>query len=344
MPTLFKQPHSPYWYAYYTVDGKRYRISTKTSNKKEAEKTLVLIAEKINKGDISLQQKISNSAFIDRYLVYSQNHKANASYIRDKQVINIFFNMFLLSFKRIKPFQIEEYINNRVKQKKKHSTINREIGILKAMFNKAINWGYISQSPMKNVKNLPDTTKKLPRFLSVDEIKAVFAECSLWLYNIVATLILTGIRIGELINLTWNDINFNQQRIHIQSKDGWSPKTYQIRTIPMHPAFVNILKKLPKNTKYVFMSPEGCKLNSRNLQRRHFRKITKKLKLKDVTIHTLRHTFASHLIMKGVDILTVSKLLGHANTKTTEIYSHIAPDHFQAAINQFSSLALPFKK
>ena len=108
----------------------------------------------------------------------------------------------------------------------------------------------------------------------------------------------------------------------------------------MHPAVIDILKKLPKNTKYVFMSPEGCKINSHNLQRRYFAKITKKLKLKGVTIHTLRHTFASHLVMKGVDLLTVSRLLGHSNTKTTEIYSHIAPDHLQSAIDRFPTINL----
>ncbi|MFA5780106.1 MAG: tyrosine-type recombinase/integrase [Elusimicrobiota bacterium] len=345
MPTLFKQSHSPYWYISYIVDGRRHKISTKTSNRVNAEKTLHSLADKINRNDFFVQEEISNEEFVEKYLLYSQNHKSKGTYERDRTVINSFFKIFDLSFCKIKPIHIEEYINNRIKAKKKHSTINREFTVLKAMFNKAIHWGYISQNPAKNIKKLPDTTKKLPRFLTIDEIKMVLAECSSWLYNIVVCLILTGMRVGELINLTWNDINFKQQRIHIQSKDGWTPKTYEIRTIPMHPMVIDILKKLPKNTKYVFTSPEGHKLIGGNLQKRYFKKITNKLGLKDATIHTLRHTFASHLVMKGVDILTVSKLLGHSDIKTTMIYSHIAPDHLHAAVNLFPTQdLLPYSK
>lgn len=321
----------------YIIDGKRHKISTKTSNKVNAEKTFHSLADKINRNDFFVQEEISNEEFIKKYLLYSQNHKSKGTYERDRTIITAFFKMFDLLFRKIKAIHIEEYINNRIKAKKKHSTINREFTILKAMFNKAIHWGYLSQNPTKNIKKLPDITKKLPRFLSLEEINAVLKECPSWFYNIIVTLILTGIRIGELVNLTRNDINFKQRRIHIQSKDGWTPKTYEIRTIPMHPLVMDILKKLPKNTKYVFTSPKGHKLIGGNLQKRYFKKITNKLGLKDVTIHTLRHTFASHLVMKGVDILTVSKLLGHSDIKTTMIYSHIAPDHFHTAINLFPS-------
>lgn len=345
MPELFKQSKSPYWYIDYFANGKEHRISTKTTNKKEAEAQLHDIADKINKGHSFSPQKTTTAQFIEKYLIYSQNHKSHHRYKMESFVINRFFkdrkDVFL---KNIHPLYVEEYVNERIKSGVKNATVNSDITIIRAIFNQAIRWKYLVENPASSVKKLPDITKKLPRFLDANEINAVMAECSPWLYDIVVTLILTGMRIGELVNLTWNDINFKQQRIHIQSKDDWTPKTYQIRTIPMHPVVADILQKLPKNKKYVFTSPEGCKINKRNLQRRNFNKIIKKLGLKDVTIHTLRHTFASHLIMKGVDMLTVSKLLGHSDIKTTQIYSHIAPDHLQGAINQFSSLPLTFNR
>jgi site-specific recombinase XerD len=334
MPTLFQKPNSPYWYIHYRKDGKQHRRSTKTTNKKEAEAQLHSIADKINRNEFFTQEEISAPQFAEKYLLYSQNHKSKSTYQRDKTIINYFFKKYPLPLKKFRTTHIEEFINSRIQSGIKHGTINRELGAIGAMFNKAIKWKHLKENPAKDVKKLPDTTKKLPRFLTVDEFNAVLDECSPWLYNIIATLIATGTRIGELINLTWDDINFKQRRIHIQSKDDWHPKTYEIRTIPMHPEVFNILQKLPKDKKYVFTSAEGYKINSRNLQRRHFRRITKKLKFKDVTIHTLRHTFASHLVMKGVDILTVSKLLGHSNTKTTEIYSHIAPEHLQVAVDR----------
>lgn len=339
MPTLLKKSNSPYWYIDYSADGKEHRISTKTTNKKVAEEQLHAIADKINKDELFLPQKITAAQFIEKYLIHSQNHKAHDTYKMETYVINRFFkDKQDILLKKINPMYIEEYVNVRIKSGVKNTTVNSDITILKVIFNQAIKWQYLTKNPVGSIKKLPNITKKLPRFLSADEIDSVMAECSPWLYDIVVTLILTGMRIGELVNLTWNDINFEQQRIHIQSKDDWTPKTYQIRTIPMFPAVLDILKRLPKNAKYVFTSPEGCKINKRNLQRRQFGKITKKLKLKNVTIHTLRHTFASHLVMKGVDLRTISQLLGHSNTKTSEIYSHIAPDHLKNAINQFALL------
>ncbi|MFA5790578.1 MAG: tyrosine-type recombinase/integrase [Caldisericia bacterium] len=345
MPELLKKPNSPYWYIDYFADGKRHRISTKTTNKKVAEAQLHAIADKINKDELFLPQKITATQFIEKYLIYSQNHKAHDTYKMETYVIDRFFkdkkDIFL---KKINPMHIEEYVNGRINAGVKNTTANSDITILKVIFNQAIKWEYLNKNPVDSIKKLPNITKKFPRFLSVDEIDSVLAECSPWLYNIVVTLILTGMRIGELVNLTWNDINFERHRIHIQSKDNWTPKAYQIRAIPIFPAVLDVLKRLPKNTKYVFMSSEKCKINKRNLQRRQFGKITKKLKLKDVTIHTLRHTFASHLAMKGVDLRTISQLLGHSNTKTTEIYSHIAQSHLDGAINQFASLPAAFNR
>lgn len=345
MPELFKRPESPYWFIRYSVDGKQKKISSKTTNKKEAEAQLHAIADKINKGKSFLPQKVTTAQFIEKYLIYSQNHKSHDTYKMDTFVINRFFkdkkDIFL---KSIHPLYIEEYVNERIKSGVKNATVNSDIIILKAIFNQAIRWKYLAENPAGDIKKLPNITKKLPRFLSTDEINSVLVECSSWLYDIVVILILTGMRIGELVNLTWNDINFGQQRIHIQSKEGWTPKTYQIRTITMHPVVLDILKSRPKKTKYVFTSHENCKINKRNLQRRDFNKIIKKLGLKGVTIHTLRHTFASHLIMKGVDLRTVGEFLGHSSTKTTEIYSHLAPEHKQAAMQQFSSLPLTFNR
>lgn len=334
MPTLFKSSKSPYWYIHYVEDGKQYRRSTKVTNKNEAENILHEIIAKVNRGDTFVQEDILSSQFIEKYLLYSQNHKSKSTYQRDKTIVNCFFRSITRPLKKIKATHAEEFINNRIKAGIKYGTINREIGALKAMFTQAIKWKHLQENPMKYIKKLPDTTKKLPRFLSAEEIIKVLDMCNVWLYKIVVTLIATGMRIGELANLTWDDINFKQQRIHIQSKTDWHPKTYEIRTIPIHPTIYNILQKLPKNKQYVFTSPGGHKIISGNVQKRYFKKITAKLKLKDVTIHTLRHTFASHLVMRGVDLRTVSELLGHASTKTTEIYSHVAPEHSKAAIER----------
>mgnify|MGYP001603806763 CR=1 FL=1 len=176
MPTLFKQPHSPYWHASYIVDGKRHKLSTKTTNKQKAEKVLHSIADKINKGNFFLQEEISNKEFAEKYLLYSQNHKSRSSFNTDKTITTRFFSKFNQPLKKIKPIHIEEFINLEIKKKKKNSSINRAIDVLKAMFNKAVQWNYLSNNPAKNIKKLPDTTKKLPRFLTTSKEPCASAQ------------------------------------------------------------------------------------------------------------------------------------------------------------------------
>lgn len=127
-------------------------------------------------------------------------------------------------------------------------------------------------------------------------------------------------RKGELQNLTWNGVDFVNRLILVRPNGTWIPKTWEIRDVPMHPSVYSALKKLPRLSEWVFTTKTGKQL----LQpRRAFLRICRKLGITGVTLHTLRHTFASHLLTKkGVDIVTVSHLLGHKKIETTMIYPH----------------------
>jgi len=147
-------------------------------------------------------------------------------------------------------------------------------------------------------------------------------------------------RKAELEYLEWVDIDFSRRKIKIRRKEDWQPKTGE-REIPIGDALLALLRELKrKNAKsiksnYVFCAPDGGRLRTK--LREKLIQIATKAGIEDLTrVHTLRHTFASHLVMSGVDLPTVMKLMGHSDIQTTMIYAHLAPDHLADAVNKLS--------
>jgi integrase len=175
---------------------------------------------------------------------------------------------------------------------------------------------------------------KPPRFLTEAECKLLLENCGEALYPIFYAFLHTGIRLDELRNLEWSDIDLRNRKIHIRQKVKWAPKGRN-REIPVTNELAVILKGLKRKSvsSYVFENPGGGILKRK--LRRDLMKISAACGFPDVTkIHSLRHTFASHLVMKGVDLPTVQKLLGHADIQTTMVYSHLAPDHLVTAVGK----------
>lgn len=210
-----------------------------------------------------------------------------------------------------------------------------EIDTIRSMFNLAIKWGYAKDNPVTGITMLKEDDHKKPRFLSKEEIKLLLNNCGKDLYPIYFTFIYSGMRKSELENLEWNDLDFNRRKIKIRVKESWRPKTTE-REIPINDSLFELLtnhRKKQKRGSYVFQY-KGEKIPE-NFLRKKLIQITKRIGLEDITkIHTLRHTFASHLIMRGVDLPTVSKLLGHSDIKTTMIYAHLADKHVEQAVEK----------
>lgn len=217
-------------------------------------------------------------------------------------------------------------------------TVNLEVDAVKAMLNQAIKWGYLRENPLRWVKPLKEEDKKPVRFLSRDECSRLLAAAPDDLEPVYYIFLNTGMRKAELENLLWKDIDFKRRKIRICSKEGWHPKTGE-REIPMSDGVYQQLLLLHKkessfnSSGYVFQAKGSG--HSHNRLRRELIKIAILAGIPDLTkLHTLRHTFASHLVMKGIDLPTVKNLMGHSDIATTMIYAHLAPDHLADAINK----------
>ncbi|MCK4858078.1 MAG: site-specific integrase [candidate division Zixibacteria bacterium] len=318
---LFKKGRT--WYVDYYVDGKRKREAV-GPNRKMAEKILMKRKTQIAENkylDVVKKPKTTFDELAKIYMDYAKTNKL--SWTRDQLSIKTLATSF--GGKRlgeITPLAIEGYKSKRLK-KVSPATLNRELACLKHMFTKAIQWDMTRTNPVKAVRMLKENNARI-RYLTKEEIVRLFNELDDSLKPVVAFALYTGLRKGEILKLTWNDIDFHQQLIFVKnSKNG------EKREIPLpEPVFRN-LKVLPKRSTHVFDFGEYSRIEC---IRRGFTSALKRAGITDFTFHDLRHTFASHLVMSGVDLLTVKELLGHKSINMTLRYAHLSPDHKRKAV------------
>ena len=149
-------------------------------------------------------------------------------------------------------------------------------------------------------------------------------------------MICTGMRLGEFLHLKWPQIDFKRGIIAIIPDQDWASKDFEVREIPIHPELTKVLKKVQgerNGSSYVFHNGNINKTLIRRIQRK-LGGYCKQAGIEKCRVHDLRHSFASHLVMEGVDLLAVRDLLGHASVRTTEIYAHLSPLHRKNAIEK----------
>ncbi|PIV52714.1 MAG: hypothetical protein COS17_07820 [Elusimicrobia bacterium CG02_land_8_20_14_3_00_37_13] len=209
------------------------------------------------------------------------------------------------------------------------STVNRELALLKHIYTKAIEWGKVTENPVKKVKLFKEDNQRV-RYLEKGEIKMLLDTCKDYMKPIVITALYTGMRLSEILNLTWDDIDFTRGIITVRIT-----KNNEKRYLPMNTELRNTLEYLKKNcnldSPYAFCNSKGDKFAKYTISHR-FNKVIKELGIKDFCFHCLRHTFASHLVMSGADIVTIQRLLGHKTLAMTLRYSHLSPNFMQSTI------------
>ena len=357
MGSIYKRGKN--WYMDVRVKGRRVR--KKVGSSKEIAKLALKDAEvKIAREEFGFSKRdIGVDDFINLFLDYSKASHRPTSTSRYRAVLDNFrvflgINQTIKSVSGITTEVIDRYKVFRrepseegqaavtegrpnVRAKAEARTVNFELDTLRTVFNMAIKWGYLKENPTKGVTRLKIDDSKRPRFLTTKECHRFLEACPPGLRPVFLMFMHTGMRKAELENLQWEDIDLSRRRIEIRAKVSWSPKTGE-RVIPINDALLAILKEIrgsgrqPRDSLVFEAALTG---RSKNHLRDQLIKIAQAVDIADFTkIHTLRHTFASHLVMKGVDLPTVQRLMGHSDIETTMIYAHLAPDHIAEAINR----------
>ncbi len=257
------------------------------------------------------------------YKNHSLPHKRSARY--DVGVIRHFKEFFAdRQIAQINSFDVENYLAKR-KQLVRPATVNRELNVLKSLFSKMIKWDQLKgPNPVQQVEFLRVDNRRL-RFLEKGEITTLLRLCDRKIAPILVMAICTGMRRGEIVDLKWADIDFNNRMIHVLNTKSGKP-----RQIPINNNLLMILRGLARNGERVF--------DSQNL-RKLFESAVRLAGLNDVTFHTLRHTFASQLAMSGIDLRTIQELMGHQSFEMVLRYAHLSADHKRQAVEALNSQA-----
>ena len=270
-----------------------------------------------------------------------------------------------IDIEAITPRDIQHWINV-IKEKPSHikgktlspSTINNVIAIFRQAFNYAEEFEIIDNNPARKIKRLPQKSEnKIKAFTREEQIKLekYIYDSSNTDYFVYILVLYTGLRLGEAMGLTWSDINLRNGVMTISKakyktvdeKGKWvyvidTPKTDKSsREIPLPPFLreeLRILKK-EKHSKYVISRSNGEELTDKTVVWR-LKWIEKKIKIRTLNFHCLRHTFATRALENKMDIKTLSDILGHSNVTTTlNIYTHSLINHKKSQMRKIKRLS-----
>ena len=314
------------WYVDYYVDGRRRRECigpTRRQAELVLKKRKVEIAE--NKFlNIRRFDRIRFKDMSSEYLkIYAKPNKR--SYSRDQTIIKHLDEFFQgKCLHEITAVDIEKYKLYRLRQVSR-STVNRELACLKHIFKKANEWGKTDQNPSKKIGRLKTVSPRI-RYLEAPEIEALYNACAPYLKPIILIAVNTGMRKGKLLNLKWRDLDFHNRLIYLSNTKGAKK-----REIPMNEIVYKTLLRIRKNPDSIYVF---CHKNGKPYKdlRASLDKAAEKAGIERFRFHDLRHTFASHLAMAGVDLKTVHELLGHKTIEMTLRYAHLSPNHKRTAV------------
>ena len=226
---------------------------------------------------------------------------------------------------------VEEY-KQAIMRDRAPTSVNAALSILSTMFNRAIKLGYCRKNPVPEVERIK-VPERPPEFFTQDEIATLIDNSTGNLQLLVILAANTGMRRSELLHLQWSDIA--RGIVAVQPKDGWATKTGTSRTIPLNTISKRALDRHPRHfgSPWVFWYQDGKRLT---VFHRTWERMRDMSGVRPLRFHCLRHSFASHLVMAGVDIRTVQELMGHTDIKMTIIYSHLSPGHMAAAVEKIS--------
>jgi len=214
------------------------------------------------------------------------------------------------------------------------ATIARKLATLRSFYKFLVKTNRARSNPVTPVRT-PKQEKKLPRFLEYEEVKRLLETPPMdnWLgardRAILETLYSTGVRVSELVALNMDDIDFLGEVVHIRGKgkkERIAPiSSSALQVIQHYLEFRNKRAQSNSNfdSKVLFVNKHGRRLSTRSVRR----KMDKYLKIAgldpSVSPHTLRHSFATHMLNRGADLRSVQELLGHQSLSTTQIYTHL---------------------
>jgi len=329
------------WHMSFLFQGKHYRKSTETPDRKQAQRIYDKIKYEIAEGKwfdrLPGEEKTFKEMmkkFEDEHVSQKRSARVFKGYIKN---LNSFFGDCIVS--EITPSKINEFKNKRRKEGVTGATINRHLATLRKAFNLAMKeWEWIRENPMLRISMEKEPPGRV-RYLSEEEFQRLYGACPEWLKPIVLTAKHTGMRKENILSLKWEQVDLFRRVVYLEHT-----KNDERLAIPLNDTMMGLFKKLSKvryiGSDYVFYHPAAQKKNAKRTfdGRRYyevktaFQNALKEAGIENFRFHDLRHCFASALVQRGVDLYEVQRLLGHKSHAMTQRYAHLAPENLRDAV------------
>jgi site-specific recombinase XerD len=341
MATLIKNKTGIYYIVYYDK-GKRLWRSLGTKDRNVAYTSFLEyerkgILQKDIPEPIIKPTKLTLKQAISEYLSYVKVNFSNHTYIDYKSITDMFIKVIGpdKSIEDVTIRDIERYKHEKQCSKKiSPHTINHDLRCIKAFFNLLVTWELLDKSPGKAVKLIrtDDTTRP---YFSKEELRALLESTQgSKLHSIILFAVLTGLRLGEIVNLPWEDVLLDKRKIIIRSNGNFRTKTGKIRTLPISSALMKLLSDMPNKSGLVFKHVSEKALRTEYVSKL-FKKAVRACGLDEALhFHSLRHTFGSYLVEQGVSLFHVQQLLGHSSPWVTQIYAHLGTNELMSSVEK----------
>ncbi len=267
-------------------------------------------------------------------LSYRRDLKKMAAYLNTKGIVDP---------SKVTSEILRDYIENSEEHKAAPASVSRAIASMRAFYSYLEKEGKISSNPTEGLK-APKIEKKLPQIMTMDEVIRLLNQPSgdtpkdIRDKAMLELLYATGIRLSELINLDVSDVNLAAEFIRCTSKE-------KERIIPLYSAAVRAVREYIENIRpKMIANPSESALfvnvSGERMSRQGFWKLIKHYQQsagieKDITPHTLRHSFAAHLLENGADLRSIQEMLGHSDISSTQIYAQLVKQNLKSVYNKY---------
>jgi len=233
---------------------------------------------------------------------------------------------------------IREWMAHLYSQNKKKTSIARKLASLRTFFQFLVREGVLERNPARLVSR-PRIEQKLPTTLSVEEVTKFIEMPDLSTdlgkrdRAILEFLYATGVRVSELVNLNLRDIDFREKVVRVTGKrrkqrvvpfGEYAAQALMLYLVEARPKFLANCPPSKRDEQAVFLNYQGTRITTRSVGRMVEKYIKQCADLHSISPHSLRHTFATHLLDKGADLRAIQELLGHARLSTTQIYTQVS--------------------
>lgn len=352
---MFVSKNGKFYYLYYRdkTTGKRNKITTKQTSKKDAEDFKENFIYESRQKELEGKKEELKHYTLSQLRDYAIQFLSNQGFqFNSKHYTKLFQRLIDYTgdvyLSNITPIDIENWKQYRVNQVSKTST-NIDLRAYKAVFNKAINWGMLTSNPFNKVKQF--TTPQKERIIfeqhELQNLLELIGTTNQRIKNIVIFAINTACRLNECVNLQWSDVNLEKRTITIRNKSNFQTKTGKIRLLPISDGllalFMQMLQgkdgivNLPEPNKYVFVKENGLYKYDKSYISKKFKSYIRKAGLSEkYCFHCLRHYAITMMLRATGNIYLAKEFAGHSSLAVTQIYAHTNQAELLNAVNSMT--------